>query len=179
MQRLLEDVTRVEFEQLVCDANTLDITSKTPELGIGLELGDYGWMAFSIGSYAMAGFGIGTAFPGIGNLIGTITGALIGIFMESIKFFFTSKGERIRKVQWQVQGKIDEAKYKANDALQEERKTLFTPVRKQIDEVVLARVQQLEESLKRPLKIIEQQITLMNNTKQQLERMPYGTIQAI
>lgn len=179
MQRLLEDVARVEFEQLLCDADTLDIKYKTPELGIGLELGDYGWMAFSIGSYAMAGFSIGTAFPGIGNLIGAITGALVGIFMESIKYFFTSKGERIRKVQGQVQEKIDEAKDKASSALQEERKTLFTPVRKQIDEVVLARVQQLEESLKRPLKIIEQQITLMDSTKKQLKSMPYGTIQAI
>ncbi|WP_257645783.1 hypothetical protein [Ottowia beijingensis] len=63
--------------------------------------------------------------------------------------------------------------------MQEESKTLFSPVRKQVQEVVLARVQQLDESLKRPLKIIEQQMMLMKNTKDQLEKMPYGTIQAI
>ena len=68
---------------------------------------------------------------------------------------------------------------KARKALQEESKTLFTPVRKQIDEAVSARVQQLDESLKRPLKIVEQQMLLMNRTKDQLENMPYGTIQAI
>lgn len=69
MRRLLEDVARVEFEQLISDAETLNINYKTPALGLGLELGDYGWMAFNIGSYTAAGFGIGTAFPGIGNFL--------------------------------------------------------------------------------------------------------------
>ena len=78
-----------------------------------------------------------------------------------------------------MQEKIDEAWSEARKALQEESKTLFSPVRKQVQEVVLARVQQLDESLKRPLKIIEQQMMLMKNTKDQLEKMPYGTIQAI
>jgi gas vesicle protein len=178
IQRLLEDVSRVELEQLLCDADTLNINYKTPELGLGLELSDYGWMAFNIGSYALAGAGIGTAFPVIGNLIGAIAGALVGILV-SLLSFFTSKEKRIRKAQGQVQEKIDDAWSEARKALQEERKTLFAPVRKQIDEAVLARVQQLDDSLKRPLKIIEQQMALMNRTKEQLENMPYGTIQAV
>lgn len=179
MRRLLEDVARVEFEQLLCDADALNINYKTPGLGLGLDLGDYGWMAFNIGSYAMAGFGIGSAFPVIGNLIGAIAGAVVGALVSLLNVLFTSKGERIRKAQGQVQEKIDEAWSEARKALQGERETLFTPVRKQIDETVLARVQQLDDSLKRPLKIIEQQMTLMNRTKDQLEGMPYGTIQAI
>ena len=178
MRRLLEDVARVEFEQLLCDADTLNIHYKTPELGLGLELGDYGWMAFNIGSYALAGATIGTAFPVIGNLIGAVAGALVGILVNLLSFLI-SKEKRIRKAQGQVQEKIDEAWTKARKALQEESKTLFAPVRKQIDEAVSTRVQQLDESLKRPLKIIEQQMTLMNRTKNQLENMPYGTIQAI
>jgi gas vesicle protein len=179
MQRLLEDVARVEFEQFLCDAETLNINYKTPSLGLGLEFGDYGWMAFNIGSYAMAGFGIGSAFPVIGNLIGAIAGAVVGALVSLLNILFTSKRERIRKAQGQVQEKIDEAWSNARKALQEERKTLFAPVRKQIDEAVSARVQRLDESLKRPLKIIEQQIMVMNHTKEQLENMPYGTIQAI
>lgn len=178
MQRLLEDVTRVEFEQLLCDSDTLDINYRTPELGLGLELGDYGWMAFNIGSYALAGAGIGTAFPVIGNLIGAIAGALVGILVNLLSFL-TSKEKRIRKAQGQVQEKIDDAWSEARKALQEERKTLFASVRKQIDEAVLSRVQQLDESLKHPLTIIEQQMALMNRTKEQLENMPYGTIQAV
>lgn len=179
MRRLLEDVSRVEFEKLLSDSENMNINYKTPELGFGLEFGDYGWMALNIGSYAVAGFGIGSAFPVIGNLIGAIAGAVVGALVSFIKHIFTSKGERIRKAQGQVQEKIDEAWSEARKALQEESKTLFSPVRKQVQEVVLARVQQLDESLKRPLKIIEQQMMLMKNTKDQLEKMPYGTIQAI
>lgn len=179
MQRLLEDVARVEFEQLLCNADTFNINYKTPELGSDLELGDYGWMALNIGSYAAAGFGIGSAYPVIGNVIGAIGGAILGAFIEVMKYIFTSKGARIRKAQGKAQEKIDEAWSKAREALQEERKTLLEPVRTQIDEVVSARVQQLDESLKRPLIIIEQQMTLMNQIKNQLEKMPYGTIQAI
>ena len=179
MRRLLEDVSRVEFEKLLSDSENMNINYKTPELGLGLEFGDYGWMALNIGSYAAAGFGIGSAFPVIGNLIGAIAGAVVGALVSFIKHIFTSKGERIRKAQGQVQEKIDEAWSEARKALQEESKTLFSPVRKQVQEVVLARVQQLDESLKRPLKIIEQQMMLMKNTKDQLEKMPYGTIQAI
>lgn len=178
MQRLLEDVARVEFEQLLYDVDTVDVNYKTPELGLGLEFGDYGWMAFNIGSYAFAGFGIGSAFPVIGNLIGAAVGALVGILV-SLLSIFTGKEKRIRKAQGQVQEKIDEAWSEARKALQEERKTLFTPVREQIDKTVSARVQELNESLKRPLKIIEQQRTLMTRTKEQLENMPYGSIQAI
>lgn len=178
IQRLLEDVARVEFEQLLYDVEALNINYKTPDLDLGLELGDYGWMAFNIGSYALAGAGIGTAFPVIGNLIGAVAGALVGLLV-SLLSVFTGKEKRIRKAQGQVQEKIDEAWSEARSALREERKTLFAPVRKQIDETVVARVQQLDESLKRPLKIIEQQIALMTRTKEQLESMPYGTIQAV
>lgn len=178
IQRLLEDVARVEFEQLLYDTETLNINYKTPDLDLGLELGDYGWMAFNIGSYALAGAGIGTAFPVIGNLIGAAAGALVGILV-SLLSVFTGKEKRIRKALGQVQEKIDEACFEAHKALKEECKTLFAPVRKQIDETVLSRVQQLDDSLKRPLKIIEQQIALMTRTKEQLESMPYGTIQAV
>lgn len=178
MERLLDDVGRVEFEQFLCDDDTVNINYRKPDLGLGLELGDYGWAAFNIGSYAASGFAIGSGWPGPGNLIGAAIGALVGLFVTLIKFF-TSKEKRIREAQGKVQDKIDDAWSEARNALQEESKTLFTPVRQQIDAAVLTRVQQLDASLKRPLKIIEQQMTLMNRTKNQLEKMPYGTIQAI
>lgn len=170
MQRLLEDVARVELKQFLNNANTLNINYKTPELGLGLEISDYGLMAVNIGSYAALGFGIG-------NWIGAIVGTVVGVLVNLLQYV-TSKEKRIRKAQEQVQGKIDIARSEANKDLQKECETLFALVQKQID-VVLAQVQQLDESLNRPLKIIEQQMTLMNQTKDQLERMPYGTIQAI
>lgn len=178
MKRILEDVARVEFEQLLCEADTLNINYKTPDLSLGLEVSDYGWMAFNIGTYAMTGASLGTPFSPLGTLIGAVAGAVVGILVNTLSFFI-GKEKRVRKAQMQVQERIDEAWSEARKALQEERKTLFAPVRMQIDEAVSARVSQLDESLKRPLKIIEQQMTLMNRAKDQLEKMPYGTIQAI
>jgi gas vesicle protein len=178
MQRLLEDVARVEFEQMLSDVDALNINYKTPDLGLGLELGDYGWMAFNIGSYAMSGAVIGSAFPGIGNLIGAVAGALVGILVNTLNFF-VGKEKRIRKAQGQVQDKIEDAWSEARKALREECKTLFDPVHKKVNESVLARMQQLNDALKRPLNIIEQQMALMNRTKEQLEKMPHGTIQTV
>ena len=178
MQRLLEDMARVEFEQLLCDTEIFNINYKTPDLGLGLGFSDYGWMAVNICSYALAGAGIGTLVPVIGNLIGAIAGAVVGILVNLMNLF-TSKEKRIREAQGKVQEKIEEAWSQVRKSLQEERKTLFVPVRTQINEIVSSRVQRLDESLKRPLKIIGQQMALMNRTKDQLEKMPYGTIQTI
>ncbi len=126
----------------------------------------------------MAGSGIGSAFPVIGTLVGAIVGGLVGFFINLLSNFL-GKEKRIREVQWKTHEKIDEAWSEARKSLREERATLLAPVRKQIDEAILARLQRLEENLKQPLKIISQQLALMKTTKNQLEKMPYGTIQAI
>ncbi|MBH3424862.1 hypothetical protein [Pseudomonas gessardii] len=179
MQRLLEDVSRVEFEQAVAYAGA-DLTAsyKTPDLGLGLDLKDYGWMLFNVGSYALAGAGIGTAFPVVGNLIGAAIGAAVG-FLINLMNFFLSEEKRMRKAQAQVQEKIAEARTKAIDSLRDELKGLLAPVRSQIEEKLLGQVNDIHASLIRPLHIIKQQMALMQRTKDQLEKMPHGTIHAI
>jgi len=179
MQRLLEDVSRVEFEQAIAYAGAdLNASYKTPELGLGLDLKDYGWMLFNVGSYALAGAGIGTAFPVVGNIIGAAIGAAVG-FLINLMNFLLSKEKRIRKAQAQVQEKIAEARAKAADSLSDELKGLLAPVRSQIEEKVLGQVSEIHASLIRPLHIINQQMALMQSTKDQLEKMPNGTVHAI
>lgn len=179
MQRLLEDVSRVEFEQALTFAGgDLNVSYKPPELGLGLDLGDYGWMAFNIGSYALAGAGIGTAFPVIGNIIGAVAGALLGVLISAVQIF-VGKEKRIRKAQANVQEKIDEARAQAIGSLREDLKNLLAPVRSQIEEKILGQVNEIHASLTRPLHIIKQQMALMHRTKDQLEKMPHGTIHAI
>lgn len=179
MQRLLEDVSRVEFEQAIAYAGAdLNASYKTPELGLGLDFKDYGWMLFNVGSYALAGAGIGTAFPVVGNLIGAAVGAAVGLLINLMNFLL-SKEKRIRKAQAQVQDKIAEARANAADSLRDELKALLTPVRSQIEAKVLGQVNDIHASLIRPLHIIKQQMALMQRTKDQLEKMPHGTIHAI
>lgn len=179
MQRLLEDVSRVEFEQAIAYAGAnLNANYKTPELGLGLDLKDYGWMLFNVGSYALAGAGVGTAFPIVGNLVGAAIGAVVGLLINFLNYFIGEE-KRIRKAQAQVQEKIAEARAKAVGSLREELEDLLAPIRSQIEEKVLGQVDNIKESLTRPLHIIKQQMALMQRTKDQLEKMPHGTIHAI
>ena len=177
-ERLLQDVARVEFEQLLSDTDILNINFKSPELGLGLDFGDYGSFAFTIGSYAATGFFLGTAIPGIGNAIGAALGALVGVFFSALTFL-SGKENRIRKAQQQIHSAIEEAKSKAGEAFKDESKSLLITIRNEIEEGILIVVQQLDDSLERPLKIIEQQLALMDSTKKQLQEMPYGTVQSI
>lgn len=113
-----------------------------------------------------------------GNLIGAAVGAAVGLLINLMNFLL-SKEKRIRKAQAQVQDKIAEARANAADSLRDELKALLTPVRSQIEAKVLGQVNDIHASLIRPLHIIKQQMALMQRTKDQLEKMPHGTIHAI
>lgn len=179
MQRLLEDVSRVEFEQAIAYSGAdFNASYNNPELGLGLDLKDYGWMVFNVGSYAMTGAAIGSAIPVVGNLIGAALGAAFGLLINLMNFFL-SKEKRIRKAQAAVQEKIAEARAKASAPLSDELKGLLAPVCNQIEVKVLGQVNEIYASLRRPLQIIKQQMALMQRTKDQLEKMPHGTIHAI
>ena len=145
-----------------------------------MELGlkDWGSIAFNVGSYALTGATIGTVFPVIGNLIGAALGALVGVLVSFMQLF-TSREKRIRKAQAQVQSKIDDVRYQVMGRLSDEVKTLMTPVRKEVQDTTLSQIDAIYTSLSRPLEIMQQQIALMTHLKNQLEKMPHGTIQAI
>ena len=179
MERLIQDVQRVKFQQRITfDEGSQKALYRSAELDMALGLKGWGSIAFSVGSYALTGAGIGSVFPGIGNLIGGAIGAMVGALV-SILDFFTSKAKRIRKAQAQVQGKLDEVRYQVMDGLSEEMTNLMRPVRKEVKETTLSQVDAIYASLTRPLDIMQQQIALMTHIKNQLEKMPHGTIQTI
>ena len=179
MGRLIQDVRRVEFQQRITfDENSPKAMYSSTGLDMELGLKDWGSIAFNVGSYALTGAGIGSIFPVIGNLIGAALGALVGILVSVIDFF-TSKAKRIRKAQAQVQEKIDDVRYQVMGKLPEEVKALMTPVHKEVKDTTLSQIDAIYTSLSRPLDIMRQQILLMTHIKNQLEKMPHGTIQAI
>jgi len=180
MERLIHDVRRVEYQQRIAFGNSgLKAVYDPAQLGAGLDMSDYGSLAFNIGSYALAGAGFGTFIgPGIGNAIGAAIGAVVGILI-SVMGFFVSKDKRVRKAQAQVQTKIDEVREQVIAQLPEDVNSLVVPVRKELTGTTLSQVDDIYMSMSRPLEIIQQQIALMNNVKDQLEEMPHGTIQAI
>lgn len=135
-------------------------------------------MAFSVGSYALAGAGIGSTFPVIGTAIGAVIGAAVGLTVSALDLL-TSKEKRIRKAQAQVHEKIDEVRDKVMGSLSSEMNILLTPIRNEVTETTLNQVEAIYLNLARPLNIIQRQIALMSHIKNHLETMPHGTVQAI
>lgn len=74
--------------------------------GESFDLGDLGGWALTIGGYTLAGAGIGSLFPGIGNLIGAIAGFFVGLVMKVIECFMSDAT------------KINRAKSKAREAIE-------------------------------------------------------------
>ena len=171
--RSVEDVARLKLEQLLRSDDVLKINFNTPELDWNFEWGNL----LTVGGYALSGFFIGSAFfPGIGSIIGPILGTLLGGAMLALDYFVAKKGGRILKMQNKIQEKIDEVRKSIDDSLGKESEKNFAFLRKNVDESFLNRVQKIDESLRVPLDIINHQISIMVNIKNQLERKSYGTI---
>lgn len=179
MGRLIQDVQRINFQQRITfEENSQNVMYSSTDLDMELGLKGWGSIAFNVGSYALTGAGIGTVFPVIGNLLGVAFGALVGVLVSFMEFF-TSREKRIRKAQAQVQSKIDDVRYQVMGKLSDEVKTIMITVRKEVQDTTLSQIDAIHASLARPLDIMQQQIALMTHLKNQLEKMPHGTIQAI
>ncbi|MEI7354199.1 YtxH domain-containing protein [Pectobacterium versatile] len=179
VERLLEDIKHVEFQQRTSfeRSDSIDFSSDMV-LGYDLGLGDFGSMAFKIGSYAMAGGSIGSVFPVIGTAIGAIAGALVGVVMTVIGLF-SSKSSKIRKAQGKVRDKLEGAREKALDGVTDEARKLVAGIDKELQSGLLKKVNNMQSALQQPIVVFETQITLITRLKNQLEKMPYGTIQTV
>lgn len=177
--RLLEDIKYVEFQQQLSFAHNSWLEfDKDIELGYGFGLGNFSSMAFKIGKYAMTGGTIGSSFPVIGTAIGAIAGALIGLLMTVVDFF-TSKSSKIRKAQGKVRNKLEAARDKTLEGIRDETRKLVDSIENELNSSLLQKVNNMHVALKQPTSIFENQITRVKKLKNQLENMPYGTIQTV
>lgn len=179
VERLLEDVERVEFEQkLRADQLSRWSFQHSDDLGWNLGLGDFGSFAFQIGSYAISGAFIGSAFPVIGTAIGAAVGVALGAVMAVLNLFM-SKARRIRKSQAEVREKIEKVRDKKLADINPEVSSLMDSIRKDVGEGVVQKVDFLEMSLAAPLEIVEKQISMLSHLKNKIEMMPYGSTKAV
>ena len=177
--RLLQDIKHIEFQQHVDFAHGGEFEfGREIALGYDLGLRDFGSMAFKIGSYALSGATVGSAFPVIGTAIGAVAGALVGVVMTVVGFF-TSKASKVRKAQGKVRDKLESARDKALDGIDDEVRNLVAAIENELKSSLLQKVNAMHTALQQPIAIFEQQITQVTHLKNQLENMPYGTIQAI
>ncbi len=177
--RLLQDIKHIEFQQHVDFAHGSEFEfGREIALGYDLGLRDFGSMAFKIGSYALSGATIGSAFPVIGTAIGAVAGALVGVVMTVVGFF-TSKASKVRKAQAKVRDKLESARDKALDGIDDEVRNLVAAIENELKSSLLQKVNAMHTALRQPIAIFEQQITQITHLKNQLENMPYGTIQTV
>jgi hypothetical protein len=178
-QRLVEDVRRVDFQERMRNVDTKSsMQYQHQPIDMDLGLGDWGSIALNIGSYALSGATIGSLVPVLGNVVGAVIGAAVGALI-SLRGFFTGKDKRIRQAQGQVQEKIEDARARAIAGLKPALKELTKPIRGEVDVAVTGWVRAMHASLQQPLEVINAQIGMMMNTKNQLEKMPHGTVQPI
>lgn len=83
--------------------------------GVDYDFGDFGLDALTIGSWILTGVGIGTFFPGFGNLIGGIIGGIIGLLVA----IFGNSEERKNKAKNEAKTKIMDAKDKTINAFKQ------------------------------------------------------------
>lgn len=177
--RLLQDIKHIEFQQHVDFAHGGEFEfGREIALGYDLGLRDFGSMAFKIGSYALSGATVGSAFPVIGTVIGAVAGALVGVVMTVVGFF-TSKASKVRKAQGKVRDKLESARDKALDGIDDEVRNLVAAIENELKSSLLQKVNAMHTALQQPIAIFEQQITQITHLKNQLENMPYGTIQTV
>lgn len=177
--RLLQDIKHIEFQQHVDFAHSGEFEfGREIALGYDLGLRDFGSMAFKIGSYALSGATVGSAFPVIGTVIGAVAGALVGVVMTVVGLF-TSKASKVRKAQGKVRDKLESARDKALDGIDDEVRNLVAAIENELKSSLLQKVNAMHTALQQPIAIFEQQITQITHLKNQLENMPYGTIQTV
>ncbi|MEF4961792.1 DUF1269 domain-containing protein [Escherichia coli] len=177
--RLLQDIKHIEFQQHVDFAHGGEFEfGREIALGYDLGLRDFGSMAFKIGSYALSGATVGSAFPVIGTAIGAVAGALVGVVMTVVGLF-TSKASKVRKAQGKVRDKLESARDKALDGIDDEVRNLVAAIENELKSSLLQKVNAMHTALQQPIAIFEQQITQITHLKNQLENMPYGTIQTV
>ncbi len=103
----------------------VNFTIPKPDLSGISDAMKYGWKDFfkkdlwSIGSFAAGGFFLGSAIPIIGNAVGAITGAFLGVIMSVVSWFMGSK-RRIAKAKSKAREQFDKAENEIINNLEKE-----------------------------------------------------------
>jgi hypothetical protein len=177
--RLMQDVARreVQLNFAALKSNSSGGVAGT-KLEMDLSLKDWGKMFFNVGSYAASGFGIGTAFPVIGNVVGAVVGTLVGL-AKAAADFFTGKAERIRKAQKQLHGQIEALRQEQLVELENAHEAMALEISGETEKHLRRPLEKLLKTLDQPQGILKPQMQLLARIKTQLEEMPRGSIRAI
>lgn len=151
-----------------------NISLELPEFNAeSFDFKQLGSAAMTIGSYAISGFAIGNAFPGIGTLVGTIVGAFVGVVVWVVGIF-SSRESKIRKAKNNARDKIEECADETWNKMSSKIRDIANKLVSKTDEVLTLAYKQvesanqsfnlisdLESKIKKQVKHLDAEIELM------------------
>lgn len=176
IQRLKENIQRVHFQQELSQKTMSGLSLSNALEALNLDMKEIGGILFNIGSYAFAGFGIGSLFPGLGNIIGAAIGAVLGIVSSFLNFWFGSKEKKIRKAQAQAIDAIQDAKKEFTPEYKAETKKIVSAVETNINENIFSIFKSEITKMENVLHILGKQIDKISTFKKEMEDRPYGSL---
>jgi hypothetical protein len=172
--RLHSDIHRVSYQARVSTSPDATASMAYEYSAPDMEFG-WGKAALNVGSYAAAGFSIGTFFPVVGNLLGAALGAIFGTLMSLIERMM-GKDRRIRKAQTQMRAYIETLRVKALEQTSANSAEFLVSIVAEVDAVLDKEVESLHSQMMQPKAIIKNQIARMRRILKKLEKSPHGQL---
>lgn len=176
LKRLQENAERVSFQQRLSEAASNSLSLSSAMDAISFNFSDVGSFLLSVGGYALSGFGIGTVFPGIGNIVGAIVGGLLGLVAAGLSYFFGGRGKKIAEAQEQVAKAIKAERENVTRTFNRDTEAMLVKIKEQIEGSVLNQLTDERRKMADVTALFDEKIASLQALKNQVESKPYGTI---
>ncbi|MBX8541236.1 dynamin family protein [Pseudomonas cichorii] len=176
LKRLQENAKRVSFQQQLSEAANNSLSLSSAMDAISFNFSDVGSFLLSVGGYALSGFGIGTVFPGIGNIVGAIVGGVFGLLAAGLSYFFGGRGKKIAEAQEQVAKAIQTEREKVTKTFATDTKGMLAKISEQIEDSVLRQLKDERRKMADVTALFDEKIASIQALKQQVEAKSHGTI---
>ena len=124
-----------------------------------IKFKEVGGMLLDIGEFALAGFSVGSLFPGIGNVIGAIIGGVIGLLLGIIDFLNPSR-------------KREKAKNKAREDLDKQKKRIDNDIKKKVEEKYINKIKDTVNELNKNIdNIYNKRVSIFNLLSNKIEKL--------
>lgn len=176
LKRLQENAERVSFERRLSEVAGSSFSLSSAMDTISFNFSDVGSFLFNIGTYALSGFGIGTVFPGIGNILGAIVGGAVGVIVGFIKYFTVGRDKKIAEAQEQVANAIKAEREKVTKSFNNDTEEMLAKIKEQIEGSVLRQLSSERGKMDEVTALFDEKIASIQALKNQVEAKPHGTI---
>ncbi|MBI6953289.1 dynamin family protein [Pseudomonas sp. CCOS 191] len=176
VKRLQENAERMSFQQRLSEAANSSLSLSSAMDAISFNISDFGGFLLSVGGYALSGFGIGTVFPGIGNIVGAIVGGLFGLLAAGLSYVFGGRAKKIADAQEQVAKAIRAEREKVTETFKRDTKEMLAKIKEQIEGSVLRQLSSERDKMDEVTALFDEKIASIQALKNQVEAKPYGTI---